>query len=113
MKKLNAKMKFLSENISRAKNRRDGKVITLTIEEAYEIGQKQKWRCARSGVKLQFTRGGTFWGGKWCNPYSCSIDRIDNTQGYTKDNVELVTWAQNKLRGSMPLDEYCELMGYK
>ena len=40
------KLDFLSKNISRAKNRRDGKIITLTPVEAFEIGVKQKWRCA-------------------------------------------------------------------
>lgn len=106
-------MKFLSKNISRAKGRKDGKEISLTAQQAYEIGKKQKWRCAISGVKLQFVRGGTSWGGKWCNPYSCSIDRIDNSKGYTKDNVQLVTWAQNQARGCVPLRDYKKLMGYK
>jgi hypothetical protein len=104
---------FLSVNISRAKNRKDGKEITLTPEQAYAIGEQQGWRCAISGVKLQFTRGGTNWGGKWCNPLSCSIDRKDNTKGYTKGNCQLVTWAQNKSRGSTDLKSYKKIMGYK
>jgi hypothetical protein len=112
-KKIDQRLFFLGENISRAKGRKDGKKITLTAQEAFEIGKKQKWRCANSKVKLEFTRGGTMWGGKNCNPFSCSIDRIDNRKGYTKDNVQLVTWAQNSIRGPMPLAEYKKLMGYK
>jgi hypothetical protein len=107
-----AKLTFLSNNISRAKNRRDGKQITLTPEQAFAVGEKQGWRCAISGVKLEFTRGGTNWGGKWCNPLSCSIDRKDNNKGYTKSNIQLVTWAQNKSRGATPLKEYKLIMGY-
>jgi hypothetical protein len=106
------RLTFLSENISRAKNRRDGKKITLTPQQAFEIGERQNWLCAISGVELQFTRGGTYYGGKWCNPYSCSIDRIDNCKGYTKGNVQLVTWAQNASRGSLSLKDYKKVMGY-
>jgi hypothetical protein len=108
----NVKLKFLSSNISRAKNRRDGKIITLTPEQAFAVGEKQDWRCANSGVKLEFTRGGSYYGGKWCNPLSCSIDRKDNTKGYTKGNIQLVTWAQNLSRGSTPLKQYKKIMGY-
>jgi len=111
-KKQDAKLTFLSNNISRAKNRRDGKEITLTPEQAFAVGEQQEWRCAISGVELEFTRGGTYWGGKWCNPLSCSIDRKDNTKGYTKGNIQLVTWAQNKSRGSTSLKEYKQIMGY-
>ena len=107
------KLAFLGRNISRARNRRYGKEITLTPEQAYEIGEQQGWRCAISGAPLQFTRGGTNWGGKWCNPFSCSIDRKDNTKGYTKTNCQLVTWAQNKCRGATDLKSYKKIMGYK
>jgi hypothetical protein len=112
-KPLEARTKFLSENIHRAKNRKDGKEITLTSEEAFKIGEKQNWLCAISKVPLEFTRGGTMWGGKWCNPLSCSIDRINNKKGYIKGNVQLVTWAQNRSRGAVPLKEYKQIMGYK
>jgi hypothetical protein len=107
------RISFLSRNISRAKSRKDGKEITLTPEEAFEIGEKQNWLCAISKVPLEFTRGGTMWGGKWCNPLSCSIDRINNKKGYTKRNVQLITWAQNRYRGAIPLEEYKKIMGYK
>jgi hypothetical protein len=107
------KLTFLSNNISRAKNRRDGKKITLTPLEAFEIGVKQKWRCAGTNLELEFVRGGTYYGGKWCNPLSCSIDRIDNSKGYTKDNVQLVTWAFNRARMNVDLEEFKKYMGLK
>lgn len=108
-----SRMLFLSENISRAKNRKDGKEITLTPEQAFAIGEKQGWKCAISGVPLEFTRGGQQFGGKWANPLSCSIDRKNNAKGYTKGNCQLVTWAQNSARGSMDLKKYKKIMGYQ
>jgi len=39
------------------------------------------------------------------NPYSPSIDRIDSTKGYTKDNVRIVLWQVNLMRGEMNDDE--------
>ncbi len=33
------------------------------------------------------------------NPYSPSLDRHDQTKGYTKDNVKVVIWAYNQAKG--------------
>lgn len=43
------------------------------------------------------------------NPYSPSIDRIDSTKGYTKENVRIVLWQVNLMRGEMT-DEEVELI---
>lgn len=34
-----------------------------------------------------------------------SIDRIDSSKGYTKDNVQLVTMAANQMKNDLTLDE--------
>lgn len=39
------------------------------------------------------------------NPYAPSIDRIDSCKGYTKDNVRIVLWQVNLLRGEMTDEE--------
>jgi len=52
----------------------------------------QKGCCAITKMPLSFETG-TLWDK---NPLVCSIDRIDNNQGYVKHNVRLVThWANN------------------
>lgn len=34
-----------------------------------------------------------------------SIDRINSSKGYTKDNVQLVTMAANQMKNDLTLDE--------
>ena len=45
------------------------------------------------------------------NHYNISIDRIDSTKGYTKDNVQLVCAQVNMMKAEMTMEElyiFCE-----
>jgi len=104
------KLQFLQTNISRAKSRVEKyKKNTLTKFEVYAIGEKQKWKCAISGEPLEFTRGGTHWQKKWCNPMSCVIDRIDSEKDYTADNIQLATHKANTWKSDFTNDELADL----
>jgi hypothetical protein len=104
------RMRFLNENLSRASNRGDySKEVSVNLDYLYDIGEKQNWKCSITGVPLEFTRGGTNWGGKWCNPNSCTIDRINNEKDYVKANVQLVIWKANYLRKELPIKEFIKL----
>ena len=93
------RLKFLRQNLERAARRvSKGQVIDVPLDYLYKIGEKQDWHCALTGKPLEFERGGTYWGGKWCNPMSCTIDRIDSTKGYIKGNIQLVTWKVNCIK---------------
>ncbi len=39
------------------------------------------------------------------NSFSPSVDRIDNTKGYTKDNVRMVVWIYNRAKGAFPIND--------
>ena len=41
-----------------------------------------------------------------------SIDRKDNDRGYTKDNIQLVCYRINMLRGGMDLDRFKEIISW-
>ena len=104
------RIKFLRQNLSRAGNRGDAtQTIEVDADYCFDIGEKQNWLCAISGDEMEFTRGGTNFGGKWCNPKSCTIDRIDSGKGYVKGNIQLVTWEINGIKSHHDNDQFIDL----
>ena len=104
------RLKFLRQNLSRASRRGEAsQYIDVKLDYLYSIGVKQKWKCALTGQPLEFTRGGTDWGGKWCNPNSCTIDRIDSNLGYVEGNIQLVTWKVNCIKQHFDNEEFINL----
>lgn len=43
--------------------------------------------------------------GKGCNENTPSVDRIDSTKGYTKDNIVVVSWRANRIKCDATPDE--------
>ena len=100
---------FLAANLRRAANRGDAsQKIEVDLDYVYDVGASQDFLCALTGVELEFTRGGQQWLGKWCNPNSCTIDRIDSTKGYVEGNIQLITWKANCLKQHMNNDDFIE-----
>jgi hypothetical protein len=107
------KLKLLGENISRAKSRKNGEVVEIDKNYAYVIGEKQGWKCALTGVPLEFERGGQLFHRKWCNPNICVIDRIDSDRGYVEGNIQLLTHRINTFKSAFTekeLYDICELV---
>lgn len=100
---------FLAANLRRAANRGNAsQQIQVDLDYVYDIGAGQDFLCALTGVELEFTRGGTDWLGKWCNPNSCTIDRIDSSKGYVQGNIQLITWRANCLKQHLDNDEFID-----
>jgi hypothetical protein len=100
---------FLAANLRRAANRGDAaQKIEVDLDYVYDVGASQDFLCALTGDELEFTRGGQNWLGKWCNPNSCTIDRIDSSKGYVEGNIQLITWRANCLKQNMNNDEFIE-----
>jgi hypothetical protein len=110
-KLVNKRLVFLRQNLSRADRRKgsEKKEIGITLDYLYEIGEKQNWKCALTDVPLEFERGGFWFGGNWSNPRSCTIDRIDSTKGYLRDNVQLLSWRINCTKGGCSQQEYIDI----
>ena len=107
---LRERLTFLRQNLARASNRGEAsQSVKVDADYCYQLGLKQNWNCAISGDPMEFTRGGTYWGGKWCNPKSCTIDRIDSSKGYVEGNIQLVTWEINGIKSHHDNKEFIDL----
>lgn len=75
--------------------------ITLDIDYKFlcELYNRQNGKCAISGLPMTYNVGA----GR--NHYNISIDRIDSTKGYTKDNVQLVCVQVNMMKAEMQMEE--------
>ena len=74
----------------------------LTIEEAWDIFIAQNRKCALTGVPIELLK-----------PKTASLDRIDSSKGYTKDNVQWVHKNVNFLKGKLSEKElynWCKLI---
>lgn len=74
----------------RAKNKNI--VFELSTQWIEELWTKQNGKCALTQIEFLIPQERT--GGK-ASPFAPSIDRIDCSKGYTKDNVRLVCVAVN------------------
>ena len=43
---------------------------------------------------------------------SFSIDRRDNSKGYTKENVRVISWKANMYKGDLTIEEVENLLRY-
>jgi hypothetical protein len=60
--------------------------------------------CPALGIPLQFT-------GKRTNN-TPSVDRIDNSKGYVKGNIAIISWRANRLKNNMSLEVMERLLKY-
>lgn len=84
----------LSSKLSDTKKRARNHNFECNIDLHYlaELWIDEKGLCNDSKLPMSFEAGSQ----SDKNPFSCSIDRIDNAMGYVKGNVRLVThWANN------------------
>lgn len=81
--------------------------VSVTIEDLKIQWEIQNGICFFSGVKLElssYTKINK-------NPiYAASLDRIDSSKGYTKDNIRWVSRAMNWMKNTMSDDMVYELM---
>ena len=74
----------------------------------YALYDKQEGLCRYSGLPMTFIKDGTGY-----HLTNISIDRIDNSIGYTEDNVCLVCLAVNMMKYTLDLNElvdWCKLI---
>jgi hypothetical protein len=86
---------------SRVYSRRQGLVITITVQDAWDLFLAQGRKCALTGLDLHFThRGGT-----------ASLDRIDSAEGYVAGNVQWVHKDVNRMKNAFSQQRFVEVCG--
>lgn len=88
-------MSMIRSKIHQAKDRARKKPSTsfdLDDEYLFDLWMRQSGKCKYTGATLVVTKS---------NPLTGSIDKIDPSLGYTKGNVQWVSWAVNRAKGDL------------
>lgn len=70
---------------------------TITLEDIKEL-YPTDGKCPVFGFDLEFNSGGF-------RETSPSIDRIDSSKGYTKDNIQIISWKANRIKSYATVEE--------
>lgn len=71
----------------------------LDLEFLMYLWNKQNGKCAITGLDMTYK----FYEGRVNT--NVSVDRIDSSKGYTRDNVQLVCMAANQMKNDLSMDE--------
>ena len=63
--------------------------------------------CPVLGIKLKVNKNGHR---QWDN--SPTIDRIDNSKGYTPDNIKVISWKANNIKGFGTIEDFEKILNY-
>jgi hypothetical protein len=93
-------------NSARANAWRRGIEFDIVTKDIHDLLELQENRCYYTGWKFVDTRGIRFDGvsGK----YGFSIDRLDSTKGYTRDNIVLCLAVINSSKGHLSAEEFIQ-----
>ena len=93
---------LINASKQRAKNKnREHNITVEDIKAIYPLDGC----CPIFGMKLEFNSAGF-------RENSPSIDRVDSTKGYTPDNIQIISWKANRIKGYATLQELEMLMAY-
>ena len=87
-------------NQVRYRARKAGYECDLTVDDL-EVPEV----CPVFGIPLHYTAGG-----RTKNSYS--LDRVDNSKGYVKGNVRVISFWANQMKGDMSIDQVEALLRY-
>lgn len=91
-------------NASKQRATAKGREHTITLKDLQDKYPKDG-KCPIFGIELKFNTTGF-------NDTSPSIDRIDATKGYTKDNIQIISWKANSIKRNATLEELILLVNY-
>lgn len=83
-------------------SRKRGKLFNLSWKDLYNQYNKQNGLCFYTGIKLELIYSNT----NSAKSNQLSVDRLNNTKGYNKNNIVLCCFCINNFKGSMNLKEF-------
>ena len=93
---------LINASKQRAKNK--DREHNISVEDIKKIFPEDGC-CPIFGMKLEFNSAGF-------RENSPSIDRIDSTKGYTPDNIQIISWKANRIKGYASIQEIEMLLAY-
>lgn len=74
--------------------------VTITEDDIWDLYLKQNKLCALTGCKVNLHKK---------TKINASVDRIDSTKGYTKENIQIVLKTANKIKMDLQQKDFYEL----
>lgn len=90
----------------RRKAKERGLSFQVTKQDLWELFLRQDGKCALSGVPITLTTVVNAQNNLDKTQMSASLDRIDNSKGYTIDNVQWIHKILNAMRRQYSVEEY-------
>jgi len=91
-------------NASKQRARLHQREHSISVEDVKAI-YPADGKCPIFGVTLAFNKAGF-------RDDSPSIDRIDSSKGYTRDNIQVISWKANRIKGAASLEDLELLVAY-
>lgn len=101
---LDSRLTELSRTI-KLRSKKKGFETDVDKDYLYDLWHSQNGMCAYSG--LEMTASAIV--GDSRNPTAISVDRIDSSRGYTRDNIVLTCWKVNAAKSDLSLNEFVEM----
>lgn len=79
---------------------------SITLKYLKDIFEEQRGKCVYSGVDLVHNSHKL----KNNQAYTASLDRIDSSKGYIKDNVQFISIAMNHMKSTMSHEEVLSII---
>jgi hypothetical protein len=89
--------------LNNARSRAKRKGYEFDLDHDFILQKLSKGVCEVTGLPFVFKLNGGK--GHKTNSFSPSLERKDNSKGYTKDNVQIVCWIYNRAKGAFPLED--------
>lgn len=97
---LRGRLRFLLNSARTHAKNRGHDAPEVTLDDLFELWADQRGLCAYTGWPMDVQTG---------SKYVVSLERIDNTLSYTRDNTALICWCANDAKGKLTHAEFIQL----